>query len=379
MLKRMIPVLLVVAVMVVLIYYSQWRVADPFVSGIIETDEIRLGSRIGGRVKTVLVEEGDRVTRGTPLIEFEPYDLLERERQAMAELAAREADLQKLKSGLRPEEIAQARSRMDQLTAHLRNLESGPRPEEIEAAQARLNAALAEQLLAKTELERRSRLIQTNAVSRSDLDVARENYDAATANVEVHQNELAILQAGTRPEEIDQARAEVEEARLAWELAKQGYRAEEIEQARATRDATAAALAAIGQQKTELSIVAPADGVVDALDLQPGDLVAANAPVMTLLSDQHLWVRAYVPQRFLKLALGQELRVTVDAWPGEDFRGVVTFIAQNAEFVPGNVQTVDERARQVYRIRVMLNPESGQLRSGMTADVWLSPAEGGAE
>ncbi len=379
MIKRVIPAMLVVAVLVVLIFYSQIRVADPFVSGIIETDEIRLGSRLGGRVKAVFVEEGDRVTQGMALIEFEPYDLLERERQALAELAAREASLRQLKSGLRPEEIAQAQARLDQLTARLRALEAGPRPEEIEAARARLDAANAEQVLAKSEYDRRDRLMQTNAVSRSDLDAAREKLEAAIANVEVRNNELAILQAGTRPEEIDQARAQVEESRLAWELASQGYRVEEIEKAEAARDASEAALAAIGQQKTELIIVAPENGFVDALDLQPGDLVGANAPVLTILSDQRLWVRAYVPQRFLKLAVGQSLRVTVDAWPDEEFRGVVSFLSRQAEFVPSNVQTVDERARQVYRIRVMLEAGGDKLRSGMTADVWLaSPVDGGS-
>ncbi len=154
MIRRIVLGIVVVTMLILLILYSQIRVTQPFVSGIVETDEIRLGSRVGGRVHKVMVDEGDRVTARMPLIEFEPYDLLEREQQARAELAVREADLRRLKTGLRPEEIAQAKSRVDQLAAQLKLLEIGPRAEEIDAARERLNAAQAELLLARREYDR---------------------------------------------------------------------------------------------------------------------------------------------------------------------------------------------------------------------------------
>ena len=168
------------------------------------------------------------------------------------------------------------------------------------------------------------------------------------------------------------AQARVEFARLAWELARKGYREEEIEQAHAARDAAAAALQVIRSQIQELVVKAPSDGVVDGLDLRPGDLVAANAPVMTMLSRDEMWVRAYVPQRFLRLQVGQPLKITVDAYPEDEFVGEVTFISSQAEFTPSNVQTPDDRARLVYRIRVDLQSHE-KLCAGMTANVWLEP------
>jgi multidrug resistance efflux pump len=378
MIQRVITGIIVVAVLILLILYSQLRTTQPFVSGIVEADEIRLGSRVGGRVSRVFVDEGDRVETGAPLIEFEPYDLIQREQQAFAQLAESEANLRKLETGFRPEEITQAGARVDQLSAHLSLLENGPRQEEIDAARERLNASIAELRLARQEYDRVSNLAQSNAVSAGEIDIAKEKFDGANANVEVKKNELAILEAGTRAEEIAQARAQVIEAKAAWELAQHGYRSEDIEQARASCNAAAAALEVIRQQKTELVIVAPTAGYIDAFDLQPGDLVGANAPVMTLLSEQRLWIRAYVPQRFLRLSVGQQLRVTIDSIPDRDFQGEVSFISHQAEFTPNNVQTSDDRARQVYRIRVALHEGADQLRVGMTANVWLNATANGS-
>ncbi len=334
MIQRVAFGLIVVATLVLLILYSQTRTILPFVSGIVETDEIRLGSRVGGRVQKVMVNEGDRVTAGMTLVEFEPYDLLQREQQATAELNVRSAELTKLKTGLRAEEIGQAKTRLDRLNAQLKLLLAGPRKQEIAAARERLAAANADLKLAGVEYDRRADLLQTNSISKNEFDMAKERFDSAQANVEVRKNELSILESGARPEELEQAEALVEESRLAWELAKQGFRIEDIQQAQAAHDAAAAALDVIRQQKTELQVSSPTDGYVDALDLQVGDLVPANAPVLTLLAEDLLWIRAYVPQRFLQLSVGQKLKVSIDSLPGETFVGTVSFVSHQAEFHP---------------------------------------------
>jgi multidrug resistance efflux pump len=372
---RIFFVLIVATGLVALIAYSQMRTKPNYVSGVVETDQIRLGSRVGGRVQSVWADEGDSVAKGTPLVEFESYDLDERENQALAELAEREAALKKMQAGMRPEEIARAKSKYEQGRSELSLIIVGPRPEEIAAAEDRLSAALSEQQLAQREFDRISELYQNNAVSKSEFDQADEKLKVARSIARVRDNELKILKSGSRKQEIEIAEANVEDLRLAWELAKQGYRAEDIQQARAARDAVAAGLQVIRRQQGELTLTAPTDGVIDALDLQVGDLVAPNAPVLTMLDNDDLWVRAYVPQRFLQLRIGQTLRITIDSFPGEAFQGEVTFISRQAEFTPSNVQTPDERAKQVYRIRVTLQ-ETQKVRPGMTANVWLDSVDG---
>jgi HlyD family secretion protein len=373
--SRILIVVLLGLAMLGLVVVSQLRTAPNYVSGILEAEEIRLGSRVGGRVSEVHVSEGETVTRMQPLIEFEPFDLLEREQQALGVLAEKEANLQKISSGFRPEEIDQAKLQYDEALAQLSLIQEGPRKEEIAAAENRVEAAKADLNLASREYDRQANLAKTNAASRSEFDVSEEKFKVASATVKVRENELAILKAGSRQQQIEIAQANAEKLRLAWELAKQGFRTEEIEQAEAARDAARAALEAIRKQKAELSLVSPAAGTIDSLDLHPGDLVAPNAPVLTLLSDGDLWVRAYIPQRLLKVQIGQKLRITLDSFPDEEFEGEITFISQQAEFTPSNVQTPDDRAKQVYRVRVTLVESKQKLRPGMTANVWLDSLE----
>jgi multidrug resistance efflux pump len=326
-------------------------------------------------VLKVLVEEGDTVDRGQSLIEIEPYDLIERERQALAELVAREAKFRLVKAGMRQEEIDQAEARLTRLKARHALLLEGPRNEEKKAATKRLCAANAQLEFASIQKERMARLVQSDSTAKLDMDLAMRDYDSALATVEMRKNELRILCDGPRPQELAESEAQVEEARLALEIAKKFYRDDEIKQAEAARDAAQAALDIIRRQKAELTIVAPMCGYIDALDLQPGDLIAPNAPAMTLISRRHLRIRAYVPQRFLRLRVGQQLRVTIDAYPNETFTGEVTFVSHQSEFTPSNVQTSDDRAKQVYRIRVAIRSGAEKLRAGMAGTVWLDSTE----
>ena len=373
MIRRIGIVALVVVSLIGLIVYSQLRPVPDRVSGFIEADEIRVGSRLGGRVLKVHVVEGERVEQGRLLVELEPFDLLQREQEAAKSLAAIEADVGRLTKGLRPGEIAQAKARYEQFKARFDLLVAGPRKQEIEAAQSRVELAESEQILAQQNYDRSKQLISQKAISQAEFDATMERLDAARALLAVRKQELDLLQAGTREEEKREAKARADEAEQAWILAEEGYRSEEIEKAKAARDAAQAALDVIREQKKELAIICPVDGVIEALDLQKGDLVPAGAPVLSVMDDRQLWIRAYVPQNRVGLQVGQMLQVTVDSFPQERFQGEVTFISRQAEFTPSNVQTPEERSKQVFRIKVALEEGQAKLRPGMTADVWLNP------
>lgn len=354
-----------------LLIWSQHRPVAQRVSGFVEADEIRLGSRVGGRVSEVLVDEGQRVDRGQELVRLEPYDLVQQEQMAAGELAARQAELDKLKAGLRPEEIRQAAARYEQLSAALLLLRNGARQEEIDAARGRKDAADAEFVLAEQNFGRISQLVRNNSASQQEYDAAEQRLKTARAAVNVRRNELGLLESGTRPEEIAQAEAKLAEAKAAWDLAQAGYRREDVQQAQAARDSAEASLLAVRQQLKELVIVSPAEGTVEALELQPGDLVPPGGPVMSILQHGKLWVRTYLPETHLNVQLGDRLPVTVDGFSGEQFAGEVSFIARQAEFTPANVQTPDERSKQVFRMKVTLIDGLDRLRPGMGADVWL--------
>ncbi|TWT65172.1 Multidrug export protein EmrA [Posidoniimonas polymericola] len=368
---RLLAAVLVVAALGGLIAYSQLTSEPDHVSGFVEAEDVRLGSRVGGRVAEVLVEEGDRVTKGQLLVRLEPYDLKEQRAAAAADLAARQAEFDKLTAGLRPEEVAQAAARVDRLSAYLKKLRTGPRPQEIGAARARLAQAEAELRLTDRNLKRIEAIAERGAATQEELDTAVEQQTAANNQARVRQQELELLEIGTREEEIQEAEAQLTEANEALALAQQGFRDEEIAQAKAARDAAQASLEAIDRRLEELKVFSPVDGVVEALDLEPGDLTSPGAPFMSVLDTSKYWVRAYVPQRRMDLAVGQHLRVTVDSLPDDSFDAELIFVARQAEFTPGNVQTPEDRAKLVYRIKALLPGDHKRLRPGVTADVWL--------
>lgn len=369
--RRIILLLIAALLLGGLLFATRWWTATPpRVSGFIESHEIRLGSRVGGRVTKVHVDEGDAVTVGDVLVELDPFDLLARQAEAQALLASREAEYRRLREGFRPEEIVQALQRYEQLKAKYEEMVEGPRKQEIEVARQRLAAAGAEATLAQQQHDRTQQLFQQKALPRDEMDRAVAELSVAQRTVAVRQEELNLLLEGTRPEEIAAAKAQMEEANAAWQLHQSGYRQEDIAQAKAQVDAARAALQAVGVQLEELTIHAPVEGVIETMELRPGDLVGAGAPVMSMFDTSELWVRSYLPAD-VHLVVGQELPVTVDGFRDERFRGEVTFIASEAEFTPMNVQTPEDRAKQVFRIKVMLREGFDRLRPGMLADVWL--------
>ncbi|MEZ6063026.1 MAG: efflux RND transporter periplasmic adaptor subunit [Planctomycetaceae bacterium] len=374
-LKRiLIPVILAAGLIAALVY-SQERGSELVVSGFVEADEIRVGSRVGGRIAAVHIEEGQQVSAGDVLLELDPFDLQERLAAAEHSLARAAANHRQLVDGFRTEEIAQARARRDQAKAVLEKMRNGPRPQEIAAAKAAVDLAQAELLLANQVYQRTESLFGRQAADQSDLDDAASKLKVATAKAQSNQEQLDLLQAGTRSEDIAAAEAQLEEAEQEVRLRESGSRPEDIRAAEAARDAAAAEADAIRQQLQELHVIAPLNATVDAFDLRSGDLLSPNAPAVALVDTSRLWIRAYVPENRLNLQIGEQVQVRIDSFPGRTFTGEVSFIARQAEFTPGNVQTPEERSKQVFRIKVTLVDGQDVLRPGMSADVVLSSGD----
>lgn len=149
---------------------------------------------------------------------------------------------------------------------------------------------------------------------------------------------------------------------------------EKVVEAAQTRVIQARAqLADIDAQLAEMQVKAPTDSVLEVLSVKVGDVLPANREVATLLLPQHLWVRVFVPESWLGLIkVGDHVRVRVDSFPGTDFDGTVEQVNRQAEFTPRNVQTVEDRVRQVFGVKVRLPSNDDKLRAGMSADVYFS-------
>ena len=146
-------------------------------SGTIETREIQIGSKIGGRVVQVPVEEGQAVKAGALLVQFEFDEVKTQRAQAQAQLKQAEADLQRLQRGYRPEEIAQAKATAQQQRAMLDAAENGPRSQELQQAEADYAAAKADAVNAQTNYQRMETLVRGDTVSRQQYDNAKAMRD----------------------------------------------------------------------------------------------------------------------------------------------------------------------------------------------------------
>jgi len=135
-----------------------------------------------------------------------------------------------------------------------------------------------------------------------------------------------------------------------------------------------AQLADIDAQLKEMQVLAPSESILEVLNVKVGDILVPpfNQEVATLILPQHLWIRVYVPEPWLGLIkIGDQVRLRVDSFPGKDFPGVVEQINRQAEFTPRNVQTVEDRIKQVFGVKVRLPNNDDRLRAGMAADVYF--------
>lgn len=358
--KVIILVLVAAAIVVVAGVYAGWFKKESGLqgSGTVEARNIRVGSKVGGRILEVLVREGDRVKAGQTLITFDDKEL-------QASLEQARANAEKAKRGFRPEEIQEVRAAAAQAKADYEMHLSGYRKEDIDAAQADLDRTTADEVRTRLDFQRYDALAQKDLVSKQQRDTTEANWKMALAAKDNSQHKLDELKRGFRPEEIAMSKAKYEQAQATLEKFERGNRREDVQ-------ASSAELSYEEARFRERQVLAPNDSVVEVLDVRPGDIIAPNTPVATLLEADQIYVRIYVPETELnKVAVGQKAQVHVDPFQKEAFDGVVEQINQQAEFLPRNVQTREERVHQVFGVKVRINDPSHRVLPGMAADVKL--------
>jgi len=348
------------------------------VTGQIEAVSVHAGSRVGGRVSEVLVNEGDAVGKGDVLVRLETVDAQAAVDAAQGQLEQTDAFLRKLRTGARPEQIEQALAAVQRTEEQYRMATRGFRDEEIEAARATVDAARAQRDDAAALVRRLKPLYEEDAVAGQQYDQARHALEAAEGSLRAMQKKYDLVKKGPREEEIAIAKAALDQAQAALDEIQNGARAEDIEAAEAAREAAQAQLQMAESQVREMTIVAPRDGVVESIDIHPGDLVAPG-PVMRLIDPEDLELVVYVGAAVLgKLRLNQEVSLTTDSHGDEVFQARIVHLASEGEFTPRNLQTKEERVLQMFGIKLKMDSAGGKLKSGMSATVHFDLTAGDA-
>ncbi len=203
-------------------------------------------------------------------------------------------------------------------------------------------------------------------------DLAAAQINTAEHDVEAQSAQLEFLKADAQRQQdlLKRNTVSPSEAERAMSAAK--AQEKNIAAARARVEQALAQLADMDSQIQEMKIVAPTDSILEVLSVKVGDVLPANREVATLILPQHLWVRVFVPEPWLGfIKLNDSVRVRVDSFAGKDFAGVVEQINRQAEFTPRNVQTVEDRIRQVFGVKIRLENKEDKLRAGMSADVYF--------
>ena len=349
-------------------------------SGTIEATEIAVSFKIPGRVVARPADEGHRLNAGDAVATLESKELEADVNRLRASLAATETRLPQLQTEIALQEeltrarIAEAQAALAAQEERLAELRSGSRPQDLQRAWADVREAKAVLDNARADLQRMEALYREGGVSAQARDSARTGLDVA---VERHKNALErldLVREGPRQEEIRRAEADVRQARASLLLAKTGAlevsrRRQELATIQANIARDRAALAAAEVQLGYTVLASPQAGVVLRKHVEPGEMIAAGVPAVTIADLGNIWLKIYVPEPQLgRVKLGQKAEIATDSFRGKVYPGKVTFINSEAEFTPKNVQTQEERVKLVFAVKISLDNPNQELKPGMPAD-----------
>ncbi|MDO5651618.1 MAG: HlyD family efflux transporter periplasmic adaptor subunit [Moraxella sp.] len=292
-------------------------------NGNVDIRQVSLAFDGTGRLKALNVEEGDVVQAGEVLGALDTESLHLQAREVAAQIAAQGETLARLKSGARPQELAQAASRVKAAQA--------------QATQAKNELARLQAVAADTD---------GKATSKQELDAAQSAVKVAEAGLSQMRDALNLLQAGSRKEDVAAANAQLQAVQARQDL--------------------------LAHQISQGELIAPVGGVVRARLLEVGDMASPQKPVFTLALTEPKWVRVYVGEADLgRVQSGMAASVTTDSDPNQPISGTVGYISSVAEFTPKSVQTQELRSSLVYEVRVRVADPDNRLRLGQPATVRL--------
>jgi HlyD family secretion protein len=369
---------LVLLVLVLLACFLSWQLflrggdISPNViimTGRIEGDNAAIAAKTGGRIQEIIVREGDQVRAGQVIAVLEDDQLKSREEAAQSAVQLAEARLVRSQ-----QQIAVLRAQFDesQLGVNQARLDAQGRVHQAEAQVAATEAQLAQAQVsynqARYNAEQLTKLASQGIVSENEgrqarsvaeaqaavVQAARKQVEAArggltTARANHLNPQIRMAQSGAIQQQIAQAQADVNAAQFDLERARAQY-----QEARANRN--------------DLRIVAPFDGTVATRAAEPGEVVAAGTPIITLVNLGQVYLSAFVPEGQIgRVRVGQQARVYLDSNPQRPLDAIVARINPEASFTPENTYFRDDRVRQVFGVRLQLLAAEGFAKPGMPA------------
>jgi HlyD family secretion protein len=364
--------LLALAILAWRLFFSGPRIPDGVVtlSGRIEGDDSAVAPKTSGRILDVKVREGDHVNSGDVIALLDDQQVRAREDQARASLRQAETQVRAAKDQIA---VLQEELRQNQLQAEQANTDASGRVQQAEAELAAADATLAQQqaalVMAIFDKDAYTRLAATGAASERQAKQAVAAADqqaaavaAAQRQVEAARGALGMARANLTNPPIRAAQVAAVQRQIVQQRAQVAGAAAENERARAQ-------LAEASSNRQDLVVRAPFAGTITTRSAEPGEVVTAGTPVVTLLDLGKVYLRGFVPEGDIgRVRVGQAARVYLDSNPTQPVDAFVSRIDPEASFTPENTYFRDDRVKQVVGVKLQLKGAVGFAKPGMPAD-----------
>jgi HlyD family secretion protein len=340
------------------------------VSGRVEGDDSAIASKTSGRIREITVREGDVVKAGDVIAVLDDEQIRAREQQAeaaaqqaQARLRVSEQQMEVLGEQLRQSQRAVDQARIDaqgkvsEAEGRLATAEAQLAQADASYAQARWDRDASRQLferglIAEQEVRRAESNEQAQSAivsaGRRQVEAARGSLTAAQANLV--NPAMRTSQAAAVKVQLTQARSDIIAARAEAERTRA-----QVDEARANRK--------------DLAVLAPFSGTVATRTAEPGEVVTAGTPVITLIDLGRVYLRGFIPEGQIgRVRVGQRARVYLDSAPTKAIDATVMRIDPQSTFTPENTYFREERVKQVVGVKVLLRGAEGFAKPGMPAD-----------
>jgi HlyD family secretion protein len=340
------------------------------VSGRIEGDDAAVAAKTSGRIREVRVREGDRVEAGQVLAVLDDAQVRAREEQAEAAVRQAEArvrlarhQITVLEETLRQHELAVEQARLD---ARGRVDEAEAR---LAAAEAQLAQAEAAHAQARWDRDAFTRLLQTGAVAEQEARRAQHNEQAQAAVVAATRRQVEAARAALVTARASLANPAIRSAQVGAVQGQILQAQADVAAAQADAARARAQLEEARANRADLAVVAPFAGTVATRTAEPGEVVAAGTPVVTVVNLADVYLRAFVPEGDIgRVRVGQPARVYLDSAPATPIEAAVSRIDPEASFTPENTYFREDRVKQVFGVKLQLRGAVGFAKPGMPAD-----------
>lgn len=339
-------------------------------SGRIESDDAAVAAKTSGRIRQISVREGDMVIAGQVIAVLDDDQIKAREEQERSAVEQAEA---KLKQAQQEISVLEAQLDQSRLTVTQAHADAQGR---VSQAQAQVAAAEADLLKAQAsyrqaiyDKERFMILVKQGVVSERENRqylTAAETQEALVAAAErqveaargaLHAAKAALDNPAIRAAQVAAIERQINQALsvVAWSQADAARARARLQEAQANR--------------LDLEIVAPFDGTIATRAAEPGEVIAAGAPIVTVVNLNQVYLRGFIPEGQIgRIRVGQPARIYLDSNSKQPLEAVVSRVDPQASFTPENTYFRDDRVKQVVGVKIQLTNPQGFAKPGMPAD-----------